>query len=158
MPHSCYGFCFPGKHATIVFVLDGQCNLFLAFYNRLGISRILVNRQQWGTIWQHIFFHKNILLKVCLDNLIKTHMIIEHNYTRMSSQGSKPHTPNKYSFPEALKGSKEISCWVTQSWVWAPSAQCSSTLIMLINHSTPPTSSHTPITIYPHGQLHTHTE
>lgn len=45
----------------------------------------------------------------------------------------------------------ETSCWVTQSWVWAPSAECSSTLIMLINHSTPPTFSCTPITIYPHG-------
>lgn len=46
----------------------------------------------------------------------------------------------------------ETSCWVTQSWVWAPSAACSSTLIMLINHFTPPTFSRTPITIYPHGR------
>lgn len=53
---------------------------------------------------------------------------------------------------------RKTSCWVTQSWVWAPSAECSSTLIMLINHSTPPTFSRTPITIYPHGRRRANSE
>lgn len=84
-------------------------------------------------------------------------VIIKQKHAEMSSQikrGSKQHMPNKYNYSyswnyaEALKGSKKTPCWVTQSWVWAPSAQCLSTFIMLINHSSPPTFSHTPITIY----------
>lgn len=59
---------------------------------------------------------------------------------------------NQWHVAEGCSLDGETSCWVTQSWVWAPSAECSSTLIMLINHSTPPTFSRTPITIYPHGR------
>lgn len=47
-------------------------------------------------------------------------MIIERNHTEMSSrikQGSGRDILKKYSqsYTEALKGSKETSCWVTQS-------------------------------------------
>lgn len=59
---------------------------------------------------------------------------------------------NQWHVAEECSLGGETSCWVTQSWVWAPSAERSSTLIMLINHFTPPTFSRTPITIYPHGR------
>lgn len=72
-------------------------------------------------------------------------VIKQHNQWHVAEECSR-------SGRKGGEGRRETSCWVTQSWVWAPSAECSSTLIMLINHSTPPTFSCTPITIYPHGR------
>lgn len=47
---------------------------------------------------------------------------------------------------------KRSSCCGGQSWAWAPSARCSSTLITLINQLNTTHFSHTPISVYAHGR------